>query len=151
MVVEEEESEFVLEEATALIGQHNPGFAAAAKNMVMQHYRDKPLPEWWKKVAEHFGAMTVELYRANGAVDARARKLLFHHAKRGEYVGYYLAAVEALRKAALARGRGKTGTAIEELEKAVEAMYDAAVLGEYAFRPLAAEYERLLKESESEE
>jgi hypothetical protein len=107
----------------------------------------------------------IELYRANGAIDGDAKPILFYYAKRGEYVLEYLAAVKAVREAALAKKAGDTEMAIEQLEVALEQMYNCintlsdvardqsdrgliAVLNAYAYRPLLAEYERLADSEE---
>ncbi len=151
-----------LEAATELIDKHNIGFAFPVKGMMIKHYRAGPVPEWHQQATEHYNQLMIELYRANGAVAPRARDLLFYYAKRGEYNLYYLGSVEAVRNAAIAKSKGETEKVVEELEKAVESLYNAmttiadvargpsdrgliAVLAEHAYRPLLAEYERLLE------
>lgn len=157
-----------LEAATELIDKHQLGFAFPVEGMMMKHYRPQPSPAWSKEVMDHYTQYMIELYRANGAVDPRARKRLFYYAKRSEFVIYYLTAVEALRSAAVARKENQPDKAIEELEKAVESLYDTlttlgdiaedqsdrgliAVLSNHAYRPLLAEFERMIEAAESDE
>ena len=100
-----------------------------------------------------------------GAGESRAKEILFHWAKRGEYVLEYLDAVLAVRRAAIAQGAGRKDEAVEEMEKAVESIYNAittladvaadqsdrgliAVLNAYAYRPLVAKLEELAEEGE---
>lgn len=150
-----------LEQATELLDKHDLGFAFPVKGMMMKHDRPVPLPKWWPQLIEHYNQLTIELYRAHGAIDPRARKLLFYYAKRAEYSLQYLGAVQAVRESALARKAGDSEQAIEKLEAAVESIYNGitsladvagdqsdrgliAVLNQYAYRPLLAKYERLI-------
>ena len=147
--------------APAARTRHDIGFTFPVKGMLMKHYRADKLPDWWQEANDHYTQMMIELYRVNGAIDPRATKITFYYAKRGEYVLTYLAAVKATREAAIAKSNGDTEAAIEHLETAVEAMYDTittvadvatdqsdrgliAVLNEFAYRPLLAEFEKLL-------
>jgi hypothetical protein len=149
-----------LENATNLIDKNDLGFAFPVQGMLMKHYNAEPIPEWWENVNELYTQYMIELYRANGAVSGDARPILFYYAKRGEYVLEYLAAVRAVREASLADKAGDTEMAIEQLEVALEQMYNCintladvardqsdrgliAVLNAYAYRPLVAKYEQL--------
>ena len=151
-----------LEQATNIIDKNNIGFTFPVKNMMMKHYRPAAVPAWWKEVNDHYTQSMIELYRAHGAIDPRSRKLLFYYAKRGEFPLEYLATVQAVREAALAKKAGDNEKAIEHLETAVESLYNAittlsdiaqdqsdrgviAVLNQHAYRPLLAEYERMLE------
>ena len=148
-----------LEDATELIDANNIGFAFPVSGMMMKHYRDQPVPKWWKEATELYTQRMIELYRALGAVDPRAQDLVFYYAKRGEYVLEYLGAVQAVREAALAKAAGESDMAVEHLETALESTYNCistladvardqsdrglvAVLNAYAYRPLLAELER---------
>lgn len=149
-----------LEAATSLIDEHDLGFAFPVPGLMLKHSSDSPAPEWWAKAVAHYGEYSNELYRAHGASDPPARKLLFYYAKRSEYVLEYMAAVQAVREAAIARGAGDNEQALEQLEAAIQSTYNCintladvahdqsdrgliAVLNAYAYRPLLAEYERL--------
>ncbi len=151
-----------LEKATELIDRRDLGFAFPVPGLLMKHYRAEPLPSWWKEAAEHYNQWLIEIYRAHEATSPRARRFIFYYAKRSEFVGHYLNAVEAVRKAAISREKGDAEEALAQLEKAVEAIHEAmeaiafvargqsdrgliAVLNEYAYRPLTAEYERMLE------
>ena len=91
--------------------------------------------------------------------------LLFFQAEDGirhyDVTGVQTCALPISREAAIAKSNGDTEAAIEHLETAVEAMYDTittvadvatdqsdrgliAVLNEFAYRPLLAEFEKLL-------
>ena len=154
-----------LEKATNIIDKNNIGFTFPVKNMMMKHYRPDAVPAWWKEAGDHYTQSMIELYRAHGAIDPRSRKLLFYYAKRGEFPLEYLATVQAVREAALAKKAGDNAKAIEHLETAVESLYNAittlsdiaqdqsdrgviAVLNQHAYRPLLAEYEKLLEAEE---
>ncbi|MBI2480712.1 MAG: hypothetical protein HYV60_19415, partial [Planctomycetia bacterium] len=116
----------------------------------------------WENLTEHYTQAMVELYRARGPADPRAQPLLYYYAKRSEYVLEYLACVKAIRAAAIAKQEGDSDGAVEQLEAAVESLYNAidtlgdvaqdpsdrgliAVLNADAYRPLLAEYERMLE------
>lgn len=149
-----------MEKATALIDQNDAGFAYPSPDMLTKHMKAEPAPSWWKDVTNHYVTASGEFYRAHDAADPRSRKLLFYFAKRSEYVLEYLAAVEAARASAIAKMRGDADEAAAQLDTAVEQLYNAldtlsdvardqsdrgliAMLAEYAYRPLAAEVERL--------
>jgi len=150
-----------IEKATELIDRHNIGFGFPVEGMFMKHYDAKPSPKWLDEVNEHYTQAMIELYRSNSNADARAQRLLFYWAKRSEYVLEYLAAVKAVREAAVARKKGDNEQAIEHFETAIEQLYNAidtlsdvardqsdrgliAVLNAHAYRPLMAEYEKAL-------
>ncbi|MEZ6051982.1 MAG: hypothetical protein R3C02_11425 [Planctomycetaceae bacterium] len=152
-----------LEKATNLIDSHDLGFAFPVRGMLMKQYIAQPIPEWWQEVNDAFTQYLVELYRAHGAIDGGAKPVLFYYAKRSEYVLEYLGAVKAVREAALAKDEGDMEGAIEHLEQALELTFNCintlsdiaqdqsdrgliAVLNEYAYRPLLAEYEKTLDE-----
>ena len=135
--------------------------AAGFKNAI----RAEPLPDWWKEMTDHYTQSMIELYRSHGAARPASQKILFYYAKRGEYVLDYLGCIQALRESAIARKKGDNEKAVEEMEKAVESMYNCmdtlsdvirdpsdrgliAVLNAHAYRPLVAEYEKLLDATE---
>jgi hypothetical protein len=149
-----------IEAATELTAQSDNDFAVPSPNLLMKHYLGEPAPEWWEKLTEHYTQAMVELYRARGPADPRAQPLLYYYAKRSEYVLEYLACVKAVRAAAIAKQGGDDDGAVEQLEAAIESLYNAidtlgdvaqdpsdrgliAALNAYAYRPLLAEYERL--------
>jgi len=155
-----------IEDATNLIDEKDLGFAFPVEGMLMKHYRAEPLPEWWETLTEHYTQAMIELYRSHDATHPRGRKTLFYYAKRSEYVLEYLGAVKALREAAIAKQEGETELAIEKFEAAIESLYNAmdtlsdvardpsdrgliAVLATHAYRPLVAEYEKVLDEADS--
>ena len=154
-----------MEKATELIDRYDLGFAFPVQGLLMKHYRAGPIPSWWKEAAEHYNQWLIEIYRAHEATPPRARRLIFYYAKRSEFVVHYLNAVEAVRKAAIEHEKGDAEETLTQLEKAVEAIHEAmeaiafvardqsdrgliAVLNEYAYRPLTAEYERMLEAGE---
>ena len=149
-----------LETATDLIDRHAIGFTFPIQGMLMKHYNAAPIPEWWQEATDEYTQYMIELYRAQGAINGDAAPILFYYAKRGEYVLEYLAAVKAVREAAIARQAGDHELALERLETALEQTYNCintladvaqdqsdrgvvAVLNAYAWRPLLAEYEKL--------
>jgi len=149
-----------LETATNLIDSHDLGFAFPVDGMLMRHYVPEPIPDWWQEATDAYTEFMIELYRSQGAINGGAAPLLFYYAKRGEYVLEYLAAVKAVREAAIANEAGDAETAIEHLEQALEQTFNCintladvaqdqsdrgliAMLNQYAYRPLLAEYEKL--------
>ena len=154
-----------IEKATELIDHNDLGFAFPFRGLLMKHYRTDPLPSWWKEASDHYNKWQIEIYRSYVTTHPRARGLIFYYAKRSECMVHYFSAVEAVRKAAIAQEKGDSEEALAQLEKAVEAVHEAmdavgfvardqsdrgliAVLNAYAYRPLVAEYERLLEASE---
>ena len=152
-----------IESATNLIDQNDIGFAFPVENMVMKHYRAEPPPAWWDEMTEHYTQAMIEVYRCHDGADPRARKLTFYYGKRTQFVLDYLSCLKAVRAAAIAREKGETETAIEQLELAVESIYNGidhlsdvardngerglvAVLANYGYRPLLAELEKLSDE-----
>ena len=126
----------------------------------MKHYRPDPVPEWWQEVTDAYTQYMIELYRAHGSISGDARDMLFYYAKRGEYALEYLAAVKAVREAAIAKQKGDLEAALEHLETALESTYNCintlsdvardqsdrgviAVLNKFAYRPLLVEYEKV--------
>ena len=149
-----------LEAATDLIDKHAIGFTFPVQGMLMKHANENPLPEWWQQANDAYTAYMVELYRAHGAIDGDAKPILFYYAKRSEFALEYLAAVKAVREAALAKKEGNIEQAMEHFETALEQTHNCintlsdvaqdqsdrgviAVLNAYAYRPLLAEYEKL--------
>lgn len=149
-----------LEKATNLIDENDTGFSFPVDGLLMKHYRAEPLPDWWEQATESYTQYMIELYRAHGAISGDAKPMLFYYAKRAEYVLEYLAAVKAVREAALAKKAGDHEAALEQLEVALESAYNCintlsdvardqsdrgliAVLNKFAFRPLLAEVEKL--------
>lgn len=149
-----------LEKATNLIDERDLGFAFPVPGMMLKHASADPAPEWWAEAVTHYGEYLNELYRAHGASEPPARKLLFYYAKRSEFVLDYLAAVQAVREYGIAKAAGDNDTALEQLEAAIQSTYNCintladvaqdqsdrgliAVLNAYAYRPLLAEFERV--------
>ncbi len=156
-----------IEQATELTDQNDLGFAFPVEGMLMKHYQPQPAPPWWKQLNEHYTQAMIELYRSHDAAAPQSRPLLFYWAKRSEYVLEYFSCVQAVRAAAIAQEEGDSDLALEQLETAIEQLYNAldtlsdvvrdqgdrgliAVLNAYAYRPLVVEYEQLLSEVESE-
>ena len=152
-----------IEKATELIDHHDQGFSLPDSNLLMKHHQPSPLPTWWDELNEAYSAAMVEFYRSHSGADPRSRNLLYYWAKRSEYVMSYLASVKALRNSAIAKSEGDMDLALEQMESAVEEMYNAidtlgdvaldssdrgliAVLNAHAFKPLMAAYEKLLDE-----
>lgn len=152
-----------IEAATELTDKENLGFAFPVPNMLMKYYAPGPIPEWWEKQNEHYTEAMIELYRSRDGARPYAQGFLFYYAKRSEYVLDYLTTVKALREAANAKAKGDKEEAVAQLETALEAIYNAidtlgdvvqdqsdrgliAVLNAYGYRPILAEYEKLVDE-----
>ena len=158
-----------LEQATEKIDKYALGFGFPVERMMMKHYKSSPEPAWWEEVNEHYTQLLIELYRAHSAsTSPRGRSLMLYCAKRATYATEYLAAVKALREAAVAREEGGMEKAIDHMEVALEQTYNCmttladvardqsdrgliAVLNAYAYQPLKMEYERLVDGDDSRE
>jgi hypothetical protein len=152
-----------IEEATTLIDQNDIGFSFPVPGLVMKHYQaNSPPPAWWKKVRDLYAGAMDEMYRGQQRSHVGPRPFMLYHAKRLEFAVEYLNSVEALRLAGQAKAKRDTVKQLEHLEKAVESMYGAlsalgevardnsdrgviAVLNEYGYRPLKAEFEAVEK------
>ena len=149
-----------IEKATTIIDEHDLGFAFPVPGMVMKHYASGPAPAWWEEANAAYNEAMVEMYRSQTRAGKAGRNYILYHAKRHEFAVTYFAAITALRAAAQAKKDGDNELVIEELEKAVEAIYNAthcigevaasnsdrgliAVMAAYGFRPVTKEYERI--------
>ncbi len=148
-----------VEQATALIDQHDIGFSFPVPNMVMKHYASsEPVPEWWGKAQDLYYSAMNEMYRVNTRAREGNREFSLYLARRFEFGGEYLGCLIAVRKAGIAKAKGDMETHAAELEKAVESLHSAlnalgavarsnsdrgviAVLNEYGYRPLKKELE----------
>lgn len=151
----------MIERATELTDQHDIGFAFPVPGMVMKHYQSKePPPAWWKEAKDLYAGAMEEMYRANQRAKEAGLTFTRYNAKRLEFAFHYLSSIEAVRLAGIAKSKGQSDAVIEQLEKAVESMYNAldalrevardscdlgviAVLNEYGYRPLKRELEGL--------
>ena len=151
----------MIEQATDLIDQNDIGFTFPVPGVVMKHYAAKsPPPDWWAKVKTLYAQAMDEMYRGNTRAREGARPFTLYYAKRLEFAVHYMTSIEAVRLAAVAREKGDKDEQISQLEKAVDAMYNAlsaygevardqsdrgiiAVLNEYGYRPLMAELNKL--------
>ncbi|MGV3724939.1 MAG: hypothetical protein ACO1SX_28910 [Actinomycetota bacterium] len=153
----------MVEKATGIIDTNDIGFTFPVPGMLMKHYTADPVPAWWKEVRDLYAAAGNEMYRGNQRSVATARPFLLYNAKRLEFAGSYLTAVEEVRLAGIAKAVGKRDEQQAHLEKAVEALYGAlsaqgevvrdpsdrgviAALTEHAYRPLQKELEELEKQ-----
>ncbi len=108
----------------------------------------------------------IRAYRANQRSKEAGLAMTRYNAKRLEFAYHYLASIEATRLAGVAKQKGETAAVVEQLERAVESMYNTldslrevardscdlgviAVLNEYGYRPLQRELEALGRSSES--
>jgi len=154
-----------IEAATNLTESNDVEFAFPVSGMLMKHYHGDPEPAWWEKQVHLYTQAMIEFYRAGSNTHLRAGRRLFYWGKRGEYVLQYLGTVKAVRAAGIAKKQGDTEEAIAQLEAAIESLYNAmdtlsdvvedqsdlaliATLNQYAYRPLMAEYERLIDGNE---
>lgn len=151
----------LIEQATDLIDQNDIGFTFPVPGVVLKHYAAKqPPPAWWGKVKSHYAQAMDEMYRGNTRARQGARPFTLYYAKRLEFAVHYMTSIEAVRNAGVARAKGDKPTQTAELEKAVEAMYNAlsaygevardqsdrgviAVLNEYGYRALQEELNKL--------
>lgn len=150
-----------VERASGLADEHDPTFSSPRPDVVMKHYvSGMPAPEWWKEAKEGYLTAMTEALRANDRSLLPGRPWLRHLSKRMESAYEYMNAIEQAQLAGAARESGDAESQLAHLEAAVEAMYNSlralgevaadpsdraviAVLAEYGYRPLAAEFEKV--------
>ena len=156
-----------LEDATHTLDKNAIGFGFPVPGMFLKHNSPGDPPKWFDDVNDHYTQWMIELYRVQGAPLHRngGKQLLFYYAKRSEFNVAYLGAVKALKAAATARKAKDLDTAIEQMETAMDQLNGAitsladvaqgqsdrgliATLANFAYRPLVAEYEKLLDEAD---
>lgn len=151
----------LIEQATDLIDENDIGFTFPVPGVVLKHYAaTEPPPAWWAKVKTNYAKAMDEMYRGNTRARQGARPFTLYYAKRLEFAVHYLTSIEAVRNAGVAKAKGDKDAQIAELEKAIEAMYNAlsaysevardqsdrgviAVLNEYGYRALQEELNKL--------
>lgn len=152
--------------ASELAAKHDPTFSTPIPDVVMKHYRsDAPAPEWWKEAKEGYLTCMTESLRAKDRSLPAGRPWLRYVGKRMEFAYEYMNAIEHVQLAGAAKRSGDAEAQLTHLEAAVEAMYNAlhalgevaadpsdrgviAVLAEYGYRPLVAEFEKVQDEAE---
>ena len=156
-----------METATDMIDKQGLGFSFPVEGMLMKHYHPQPAPAWWNEIKELYTESMIEFFRATSNTHQRGEWLLNYFANRSVYVTQYIASVEALRAAAIAKEAGDLDTTVEQLETAIESMYNAidtlsnvvydqsdrgliAVLANFAYQPLLKEYEKTLDELDAQ-
>lgn len=150
-----------LERATELIEANDLGFTFPVPGVVLKHYHTgDAVPSWWAEVRDlYLGAMN-EMYRANQRAQTGGRAYTLYLARRCDFAFNYMSAIEAVKKAGIAKRAGDAGAHAKELQSAVDALHDAlnalaavarsnsdrgaiAVLNEYGYRPLKKELDAL--------
>jgi hypothetical protein len=150
-----------IEQATDLIDENDIGFTFPVPGVVLKHYAaTEPPPAWWAKVKTNYTQAMDEMYRGNTRARQGARPFTLYYAKRLEFAVHYMTSIEAVRNAGVAKAKGDKDAQVAELEKAIEAMYNAlsaysevardqsdrgviAVLNEYGYRALQEELNKL--------
>lgn len=152
--------EFV-EDANNLLAKNEASFSRATTDLIAKQLATaEPAPAWWKEVQTHYVNAMNEMYRGNNRAREGTRRFTLYHAKRFEFALHYMTCMDAVRAAGVAKKAGDADKQLEQLEKAVEALYSSlnalaevtrdqsdraiiAVLNEYAFKPLKQEFERV--------
>lgn len=148
--------------AARAITEFGPTIGVPAPPMLVRHYESRePPPAWWGEVRTNYLNAMNEMYRANTRAREGGLAFTLYYARRFEFGFEYMNAVEAIRNAGLAKGKGDKETQIAELEKAIDSVTNAcnamaavardqsdrgvvAVMNEYGYRPLL----KLLEEAE---
>lgn len=112
-----------LEEANHALSEHYSAVKPLTTDLVYQHPAKQA--DVLKNALGLFTKSYNEVLRAHGNAPGEARPLFWYHAKRGEFSLHYLGALVALAAAGEARDAKQAETHIEQLEKAVEALYNA--------------------------
>lgn len=155
-----------VERSTALTDEHDPLFGTPSPDVVMKHYAsDAPAPAWWTEAKEGYLTCMTESLRAKDRSLPAGRPWLRYVGKRMEFAYEYMNSIEHVQLAGEAKRSGDSEDQLTHLEAAVEAMYNAlhalgevaadpsdrgviAVLAEYGYRPLVAEFEKVQDEAE---
>jgi hypothetical protein len=150
-----------IEEASDLLQRDAPEAGLPEPDALLKHYRTGQAPPAWIKAARDLYAPAYEdLLRSLTRSRTDPGKSLFRRTKRLEFALAYLDCVEALCLAGQARAKNDAALQTEQLEKALEAIYNAltaqgeaardpsdrgaiAVLNEFGYRAIKAEVERL--------
>lgn len=140
--------------AASLLDDGDFGLTRPGPQMLLKHLKNAgPAPAAWKEANKHYSSAMDEVYRGWQRSHVNGRPYLLYLAKRLEFVVEYLGCLESLNLAAQAQAQGDKEKAGENLEKAVEGIYNGlnalgehardsadraliAVLSEYGFRPL---------------
>lgn len=143
-----------VEKAGELMRANDPQFAAPGPKMVSRHGESsEPAPAWWAQVRDLYTEAMNEMYRGNTRARDGGREFILYFARRYEFGLTYLTSLEAFRAAAIARAKSDADTESQQLEAAVENMYNAlgafsevardpsdrgtiALLNQWAFRAL---------------
>ena len=149
------------ERASSLADEHDPEFSTPRPDVVMRHYKSgTKAASWWKEAKEGYLACLNESLRAKDRSLLPGRPWLRYVGKRMEFAYEYMNSIEHVQLAGAARDAGDAEEQLTHLEAAVEAMYNAlhalgevaadqsdrgviAVLAEYGYRPLVAEFEKV--------
>lgn len=142
------------EQNVTLISRNTSGFSTPKPDMLTRHFdSDEPPPAWWAEVRTNYLNAMSEMYRANTRAREGGRQFTLWYARRFEFGFEYMNAVEALRKAGIAKRKGNNDEQIAELEKALDSITNAcnamaavarsqsdrgviAVMNEYGYRPV---------------
>jgi hypothetical protein len=138
-------------------------FDPPAPNMFTRYYETaEPPPAQWAEMRTNYLNAMNEMYRANTRAREVGRAFTLYYARRFEFGMEYMNVVEALRKAAIAKGAGKKDEQIAELEKALDSITGAcnamaavarsqsdrgiiAAMNEFGYRPVM----KLLEEADA--
>jgi hypothetical protein len=147
----------MVEKATQLIEQNSPNFASPVPNVITQHAQPaEPAPKWWAEVRDLYTEAMNEMYRGNTRAREGGRSFILYYARRYEFGLSYMTSLEAVRQAAIAKAKGDSAGHVQNLEAAMEGMYNAlgafsevardpsdrgviAVLNEFGYRRLSEE------------
>ncbi|MBA4019337.1 MAG: hypothetical protein C0483_19395 [Pirellula sp.] len=148
----------------ALIDHYEASDVTAVRpQMLLMHFdSDEPPPAWWGEARTSYLNAMNEMYRANTRAREGGRTFTLYYARRFEFAFEYMNAIEAIRKAGIAKRKGDKDTQIAELEKAIDSVTNAcnamaavarspsdrgviAVMNEYGYRPLL----KLLEEADA--
>ncbi len=143
-----------LSAAEERIGANDETLDVLDPGMLTRHYdSDEPPPAWWGEVRTNYLNAMSEMYRANTRAREGGRQFTLWYARRFEFGFEYMNAVEALRRAGIAKRQGNRDEQIAELEKALDSITNAcnamaavarsqsdrgaiAVMNEYGYRPV---------------
>ncbi len=152
------------ESATNLLMKNDPNFGSLNQGTISRiHASQESVPAWWGEVRDHYLNAMNEMYRANTRAREGGRQYTLYFARRFEFGFEFMNALEAVRKAGLAKHAKKKDEQVAELEKALDSITGAcdamaavacsssdkgviALMNEYVYRPV----QKLLEQADSE-
>ncbi len=144
----------IIERATDIIHENDSKFGLPVPGVMMKHYyQDGLAPAWWAETLSRYGEAYNEVGRALHGSTLGGRPQMTYTLKRVVFGLLYFRTLQALRLAGDARQKGEAEQELEQVETALDFMYDGlramaeqtrshsdlgaiAVLNAYGYHPI---------------